>query len=104
MSRAIVGRIDEIHIVESMLDDETDGSPQSVVAGVGSIAVPRSEDLTRFEHFTAAKSGAWIGSGAVSGWINRMPAIAAGWTQIRDMPAPARKTFHQLWRKRKRSS
>jgi L-lactate dehydrogenase complex protein LldF len=39
-----------------------------------------------------------------TGWINHMPAIAAGWTQIRDMPAPARKTFHQLWRKRKRSS
>jgi L-lactate dehydrogenase complex protein LldF len=34
------------------------------------------------------------------GWISQMPAIAAGWTQIRDMPAPAKKTFHQLWRKR----
>jgi L-lactate dehydrogenase complex protein LldF len=35
-----------------------------------------------------------------SGWIQNLPAIAAGWTQIRDMPAPARKTFHQMWRKR----
>jgi hypothetical protein len=26
--------------------------------------------------------------------------MAAGWTQIRDMPAPAKKTFHQMWRKR----
>jgi L-lactate dehydrogenase complex protein LldF len=35
-----------------------------------------------------------------SGWIDRMPSIAAGWTQIRDLPAPARKTFHQLWKRR----
>ena len=26
--------------------------------------------------------------------------VASGWTQIRDMPAPAKKTFHQMWKKR----
>jgi L-lactate dehydrogenase complex protein LldF len=35
-----------------------------------------------------------------SGWVEKLPKIAAGWTQVRDMPAPARKTFHQMWRKR----
>jgi L-lactate dehydrogenase complex protein LldF len=35
------------------------------------------------------------------GWIHDMPSIAAGWTQIRDMPAPAKKTFHQMWSKRR---
>jgi hypothetical protein len=57
-----------------MLDDEADGSLQPAVAGVGSIAIPRSEDMTRLglEPFAAAKSGAWIGSGEISGWINRM--------------------------------
>ena len=34
--------------------------------------------------------------------MTNMPSVAAGWTQIRDMPAPAKKTFHQLWRKRVR--
>jgi L-lactate dehydrogenase complex protein LldF len=34
------------------------------------------------------------------GWIRKLPKVAAGWTQIRDMPAPAAKTFHQMWRKR----
>jgi L-lactate dehydrogenase complex protein LldF len=34
------------------------------------------------------------------GWVTQMPSVAAGWTQVRDMPAPAKKTFHQLWRKR----
>src|SRR5262245_18902961 len=34
------------------------------------------------------------------GWIRKLPKVASGWTQIRDMPAPAKKTFHQLWKKR----
>ena len=36
-----------------------------------------------------------------TGWVQKMPSVAAGWTQIRDMPAPAKKTFHQMWKKRK---
>jgi L-lactate dehydrogenase complex protein LldF len=35
-----------------------------------------------------------------TGWVEKLPSIAAGWTQIRDMPAPAKKTFHQMWSKR----
>jgi L-lactate dehydrogenase complex protein LldF len=35
-----------------------------------------------------------------TGWVEEMPAIAAGWTQVRSMPAPAQKTFHQLWKAR----
>src|SRR5688572_9292091 len=33
-------------------------------------------------------------------WVQSLPKVAAGWTQIRDMPAPARKTFRQMWRQR----
>jgi L-lactate dehydrogenase complex protein LldF len=36
-----------------------------------------------------------------TGWITKLPKVAAGWTQIRDMPAPAKKTFHQMWKTRK---
>jgi L-lactate dehydrogenase complex protein LldF len=35
-----------------------------------------------------------------TGWVKNLPKVAAGWTQIRDMPAPASKTFHELWKKR----
>jgi len=35
-----------------------------------------------------------------TGWVKKLPKVASGWTQIRDMPAPAKKTFHQLWAKR----
>jgi len=37
---------------------------------------------------------------AGSGWVKRLPRIAAGWTQIRDLPTPAENTFHELWRKK----
>ncbi len=36
-----------------------------------------------------------------TGWVTEMPAIASGWTQVRDMPAPAKRSFHDVWRKRK---
>jgi L-lactate dehydrogenase complex protein LldF len=36
-----------------------------------------------------------------TGWVEKMPSIAAGWTDIRSLPAPAKKSFHQLWNKRK---
>ncbi len=35
-----------------------------------------------------------------TGWVKDLPKVAAGWTQIRDMPAPAKKTFHEMWPKR----
>ena len=35
-----------------------------------------------------------------TGWIEKVPAPASGWTQIRSMPPPAAKTFHQMWKKR----
>lgn len=35
------------------------------------------------------------------GWVTKMPKIAAGWTQIRDLPAPAARTFHEMWKARK---
>jgi L-lactate dehydrogenase complex protein LldF len=36
-----------------------------------------------------------------TGWITKLPAIASGWTQVRDMPPPAAKSFHQMWKGRK---
>jgi len=36
-----------------------------------------------------------------SGWVRKLPLFGSGWTDVRDMPAPARKTFHQMWRAKK---
>lgn len=38
---------------------------------------------------------------ARDGWISRLPMPGTGWTAIRDMPAPAEKTFRQLWQNRR---
>jgi L-lactate dehydrogenase complex protein LldF len=35
-----------------------------------------------------------------TGWVRKMPSVAAGWTQIRDMPAPAKRTFHEMWKEK----
>ena len=35
-----------------------------------------------------------------TGWVHKLPKIAAGWTQVRDMPAPAQRSFHQIWKER----
>jgi L-lactate dehydrogenase complex protein LldF len=36
-----------------------------------------------------------------TGWVHDVPEPGAGWTQVRDMPAPAKKTFHEMWKKRR---
>ena len=38
--------------------------------------------------------------GGGEGLIHRLPPGASGWTQGRDMPAPAGKTFRELYRAR----
>ncbi len=35
-----------------------------------------------------------------TGWVNNVPFPGNGWTQIRDMPAPAKHTFHEMWKNR----
>ena len=35
------------------------------------------------------------------GWITRAPGLAARWTSVRDLKAPAQKTFQELWKTRK---
>ena len=36
-----------------------------------------------------------------AGWIRKLPSPAGGWTQIRDMPAPAKASFRKMWNNRR---
>lgn len=38
---------------------------------------------------------------AREGWIRRLPPPGSGWTMVRDLPVPAPRTFHQMWKKRR---
>ena len=37
-----------------------------------------------------------------SGWVRKMPFPGKGWTDVRDMPAPAKKLFRDQWKRRPR--
>ena len=40
---------------------------------------------------------------AREGWITRAPGMTGAWTRSRDLRAPARATFQDLWRARRKA-
>ncbi len=36
-----------------------------------------------------------------SGYVKKLPFPGSGWTQVRDIPAPAKKTFRQIWNEKR---
>jgi L-lactate dehydrogenase complex protein LldF len=36
-----------------------------------------------------------------SGWVKKMPFPGKGWTDVRDMPAPAKSMFREQWKKKR---
>ena len=54
-----------------------------------------------FLYCTITRLQKWeLGRRAEAGWVKQLPKVAAGWTNIRDIPVPSSKTFHQRWKDR----
>ena len=50
---------------------------------------------------TALAARVLTNQGVGKGRMSRLP-LASGWTQYRDFPSPQGKTFHQLWKERRK--
>lgn len=75
-------------------------TPATVRSGLKLWAfMARRPALYRFATRLAARVLGNLGHGR--GRMSSLP-LAGGWTRYRDMPAPQGKTFHQLWKERRR--
>jgi L-lactate dehydrogenase complex protein LldF len=54
---------------------------------------------SRFRYEMSAKaSNLFLRLTAKSGFVRRLPPPGSGWTRVRDLPAPAKQSFRDLWR------
>ncbi len=53
--------------------------------------------------FFAAVGGWILRRRAENGWLKTAPGLAGGWTKMRDLKAPAARTFQQQWQGRRRA-
>ncbi len=53
----------------------------------------RYPSLYRF----STRMATWLLGRRHEGWLSALPGLIGGWTQARDFPTPARRTFHELW-------
>jgi L-lactate dehydrogenase complex protein LldF len=54
----------------------------------------------RFYRIAAGLARRLVRLRARGGWVRSAPGMARGWTEVRDLRAPARSTFQDLWRAR----
>jgi L-lactate dehydrogenase complex protein LldF len=46
-----------------------------------------------------ARAGSWVTQAATrTGWLNQLPGPLSAWTDSRDFPALAKKSFSQRWK------
>jgi len=75
-----------------------EGAPWSLRIGLGAFAwiAPRPA----LYRVATRLARALLRLRARDGWVRSVPGLASGWTKVRDLKAPAAKTFQELWKKR----
>src|SRR5204863_34013 len=107
----VIPRMADLAVMLKLLARSATGQPFTVYTNIfGGPRAPGEKDGPEEFHLVLIDNGRTeilahpeyretlrcIRCGAGPDWLKQLPPIAARWTQIRDMPAPARKTFHQL--------
>lgn len=93
-------RIEIPRLLASLRAELTTEAPR-LFAGLGLKAYTKvATDPRLWRAFTALGGLAGRVAGR-DGWIHRLPFRAAGWTEYRDLPAPADESFHAWWRRRR---
>jgi L-lactate dehydrogenase complex protein LldF len=75
-------------------------TPQPFALRAGLKTFARVATRPRLYRAMAALARRLLRARARDGWITSAPGLAAGWTQFRDLKAPAQLTFEARWRAR----
>ncbi len=91
-------RIDIPKLLVDLRRQTTSHSPLAMRSGIAWYArLSTRPRLFRMATRTAALAGRLLGK---EGWMRRIPWVLKGWTNSRDLPAPADETFNDWWQKR----
>jgi L-lactate dehydrogenase complex protein LldF len=74
--------------------------PQAMRYGIG-VWAWFAKRPALYRKLTALAARVLANQGHGTGRLSKLP-LASGWTQYRDFPAPQGKTFHQLWKERRK--
>jgi L-lactate dehydrogenase complex protein LldF len=94
-------RLDIPRMLLSLRDSANRRDPAPLELRLGMKAFGRIASRPRLYRMFAAMARAALRSRARDGWVASAPGLAAGWTRVRDLKAPAKATFQDLWRARR---
>jgi len=93
-------RLDIPRMLLALRQQAVERTPQPFALRAGIKTFARVATRPRLYRAMAALARRLLRARARDGWITRAPGLAAGWTQFRDLKAPAKRTFEARWRAR----
>jgi L-lactate dehydrogenase complex protein LldF len=97
-------RLDIPRMLLALRQEAVEKTPQPLALRAGINAFARIARRPRVYRAVAALARRLLRARATNGWITRAPGLAAGWTQSRDLKAPAAQTFEEWFRARERAA
>ncbi|HEV8254387.1 MAG TPA: LutB/LldF family L-lactate oxidation iron-sulfur protein [Vicinamibacteria bacterium] len=95
-------RLDIPRMLLSLRDSANRRDPAPLQLRLGMKVFGRIASRPRLYRLFAAAARRALRARARGGWLRSAPGLAGGWTQVRDLKAPAAVTFQEQWRARKK--